>query len=176
MDSNRWSAERMSDDKTKAVGLRYYIATSLERAADCRALSKFLDAFGWECTYDWTAHGSVQGQGLDIIETVATYEVAGVLVANVLIALLPGGRGTHCEIGMAIAVGKPVILVCDADELKDASGRECSFYYAPCVTRISAKSHVAIALCALLAVERSRGKETVNITAKKVDELWRSVR
>jgi nucleoside 2-deoxyribosyltransferase len=41
---------------------------------------------------------------------IALAELAGVREADVLIVLLPGGYGTHVEIGAALGLGKPVIL------------------------------------------------------------------
>jgi hypothetical protein len=39
---------------------KYYIASGLENAAVVKDLKKILDAAGWQHTYDWTVHGSVQ--------------------------------------------------------------------------------------------------------------------
>lgn len=111
--------------------MKYYIATAIERAEDHRALAKALDARGWSCAYDWTAHGSVQGQGAVRMSEVAAAELRGVTTANVVIVLLPGGRGTHCELGAALAARVPVVLVGRATDLFDASGRECAFYSHP---------------------------------------------
>ena len=40
----------------------------------------------------------------------AQQEIEAIRNADVLIVLLPGGLGTHVEIGAALALGKPVIL------------------------------------------------------------------
>lgn len=111
--------------------MKYYIATAIERAEDHRALSKALNARGWSCTYDWTAHGSVQGQGAERMAEVAEAELRGVTTADIVIVLLPGGRGTHCELGAALAARVPVVLVGHATDLFNASGRECAFYSHP---------------------------------------------
>ena len=43
--------------------------------------------------------------------------------------MLPGGRGTHAELGMAIAFRKPVILIATDDQLlAGADERTCAFY------------------------------------------------
>jgi hypothetical protein len=65
-----------------------------------------LKAHGWERTFDWTD----QDYGPERYADVALAELAGVRDADVLIVLLPGGYGTHVEIGAALALGKPVIL------------------------------------------------------------------
>ena len=40
----------------------------------------------------------------------AVAEITGIRHADVMIVILPGGRGTHVEIGAALAMGKPVII------------------------------------------------------------------
>lgn len=127
----------MNQAKNNGGGIRYYIATALERAEDHRRLSDALNARGWTCTYDWTAHGSVQGQGAARMAEVAEAEMRGVIGADVVIVLLPGGRGTHAEMGIAIGAGIPVVLVGDASARLGADGREFSFYYAPGVVGVS---------------------------------------
>ena len=85
-------------------------------------------------TYDWTAHGSVWKDGADRIRKVAQAEMQGVLDADYVVVLLPGGRGTHTELGMALADGKPVILYGTDD---DFSGpKTCAFYHHPLVRRL----------------------------------------
>ena len=48
--------------------------------------------------------------GPDGYADTALAEIAAVREADVLVVLLPGGYGTHVEIGAALALGKPVIL------------------------------------------------------------------
>ncbi len=126
--------------------MKYYIASGLENAAQVRALKAILDARGWEHTYDWTVHGSVQTEGLERISEVADAEVEGVLRADIIIVLLPGGRGTHVELGMALA-GAALDGVLDAlrivlyspDPERDfgVGGKTCAFYHHPLVERFS---------------------------------------
>jgi predicted Rossmann-fold nucleotide-binding protein len=47
-----------------------------------------------------------------------------------LIALLPGGYGTHVEIGAALALGKPVILHAP-DQKSLNTPYPCVFHYHP---------------------------------------------
>lgn len=80
---------------------RYYIATGLDNAPRAKELKAVLDAKGWHHTYDWTVHGSVQRDPEKIVDA-AFAEMFGVYSAGVFIVLLPGGRGTHVELGAAI--------------------------------------------------------------------------
>lgn len=87
-------------------------------------------AAGHVITYDWTLHGSVQGQGEARLRQVATNELNGVRDADLVVVLLPGGRGTHAELGMANVLGKPVILFSDSDDPFDVYlGATCAFYW-----------------------------------------------
>ena len=65
--------------------------------------------------------------------TPALAEIAAVEEADVLIVLLPGGYGTHVEIGVALALGKPVILHAPDQETLDTP-YPCIFHYHPLVT------------------------------------------
>lgn len=89
----------MSDPKP----VRFYIAARIEHADRAKLLRDFLLGFGWACTYDWMAHGSLKGEGVasKLLNDVAMSELRGVRDADVVIFLLPGGRGAHFEAGGA---------------------------------------------------------------------------
>jgi hypothetical protein len=114
-----------------------------------RAVKGMLDAAGWTHTYDWTVHGSVQKCGTERIAEVAKAETLGVMKADVVIVLLPGGRGTHVEIGLALANlwacgSRPEdqdILIClyspNPDEDFGTTGKTCAFYHYPNVQKFT---------------------------------------
>ncbi len=121
--------------------MKIYIATGLERAAEQQALKTEIEKLGHTLSYDWGGHGSVQNEGPERIAEVAGLEASGVRSADLFVALLPGGRGTHTELGMAIAFSmaegsrsRETRRIAIVGELKDASGRECAFYRHPHVT------------------------------------------
>jgi hypothetical protein len=113
--------------------VKYYIATRLERAKDHNLVRDTLMAQGHEITYDWTTHGPVFRDGLKRIKEVAHLEMDGVSRADLVIALLPGGRGTHIEIGMALGMGKPVLLhqptQSESYDMFGATTETCAFYH-----------------------------------------------
>ena len=115
--------------------LRFYIASKLDNAPAVRELRDALVERGWIHTYDWTVHGSVQGQGHERIQSIALAEAEGVRTADFVIVLLPGGRGTHTEFGMALALNKIVFLVGDV-ERDFSDGYTCAFYHHPWVLRL----------------------------------------
>ena len=113
--------------------MKYYIATTLENHAEHNKLRDLLNAAGHQCTYDWTIHGPVYRDGLARIREIAILETQGVLAADYVFVLWPGGRGTHVELGIALATGKKVILVSDVEGHHLASKETCAFYHHPLV-------------------------------------------
>lgn len=114
----------------------FYIATTLKNAVQARDLKYILEDKGHECTYDWTSHCSVYHEGEDRVRQVAENEALGVMDADVLIVLLPGGRGTFFEMGCAIALGMDVFLY----NSQPVNEETCSFEFHPGVMRSDSKS------------------------------------
>lgn len=113
--------------------MKFYIATSLENVKQHHLLRDALIHDGGELTYDWTIHGSVQQEGREIKRKIAEREIKGVLDAELVVVILPGGRGTHVELGAAIVSEKKIIVI---GEQISESGVECVFYHYPGVQRI----------------------------------------
>jgi nucleoside 2-deoxyribosyltransferase len=106
---------------------RFYLSTRKDRSAQATALLAALNARGWERTLDWTEQNN---GGPDGYADAALAEIAAIRQAHVLIALLPGGYGTHVEIGAALALGKPVILHAPDRKTLDTP-YPCIFHYHP---------------------------------------------
>lgn len=90
--------------------LRYYIATRFANKGGHCALHRELNSRGHSLTFDWTLLERATTLGADSLAIIAGLEARGVREADVVIGLLPGGRGTHCELGMALALRVPVVL------------------------------------------------------------------
>jgi len=123
--------------------MKYYIATSLSRASDYRVVRDSLEIYGHEISYDWTLHGSVKSVSKERLSEVASLELAGVSAADFVIVLLPGGYGTHLELGFAIAKGKKVFLHSEDPLLFELGPQTNAFYHHSDVTRF---------LCPLTAI------------------------
>jgi nucleoside 2-deoxyribosyltransferase len=106
---------------------RFYLATRKDYSKRAEPLLEALKAQGWERTFEWTAQDEASTDGYG---EVAEKELAGVRDADVLIVLLPGGYGTHVEIGAALALGKPVILH-SPDQKTLENPYPCVFHYHP---------------------------------------------
>lgn len=122
--------------KRKQAPVKYYIATKLENHSQHKEARKILDALGHTITHDWTHRGAVYMQGLERIREVAKVETDGVLSADFIVVLWPGGMGTHVEMGIAIGAHKPIIFVSDNEAHHEATTETCAFYHHPLVRRI----------------------------------------
>ncbi|MBT4962608.1 MAG: hypothetical protein HOI53_09255 [Francisellaceae bacterium] len=109
--------------------MKYYIATKLENNHKHNLVRNQLSDIGWSLTYDWTTHGSVKNTSVDRLNEVAHNEVRGVLSADVVIILLPGGRGTHTELGLAIGLNKIIVVHSEDEKFFQANSDTCAFYH-----------------------------------------------
>jgi nucleoside 2-deoxyribosyltransferase len=109
---------------------RFFLSTRKDRATEANAISAALETHGWVRTFVWSA---VEGADTDQRSAMAIADLQGVCDADVLIVLLPGGYGTHVEIGAALALNKPVILH-SPDRQTLERPYPCVFHYHPEVT------------------------------------------
>jgi len=114
--------------------VKYYIATSLARAKSHNLVRDALNGFGHEISYDWTLHGSVKSISIDRLQEVAILELEGVLQADFVVVLLPGGKGTHLELGFAIAKDKKIFLHSEEPLPFELGPETCAFYHHPDLT------------------------------------------
>ena len=115
---------------------RYYIATSFHNKEAHKECRRFFSDMGYELTFDWTVYPFIADPY--VMCTVAVKEMDAVIAAGFVVVLLPGGRGTHAEIGAALALNKPVFLVAPhPQQLLDSQGLTCPFYYHPSVQVVS---------------------------------------
>lgn len=112
---------------------KFYVATTLSNADQAKVAINRLQDFDHEVTYDWTSHG--YAADLQERKKIANKEYQGVVDADLLFVIWPGGGGTHIEMGVALALNKPVIFV--APEILE---REVSFYQMDNVLRMSEMS------------------------------------
>jgi len=111
--------------------MKFYIASKLENHAQVKRLASLLKQFGWTHTYDWTAHGSVKETDRETLKAVGQQEYDGVKAADIVIVLTPQGRGTHVELGMAIALNK-LVCICHKDETYfQCDDNTSAFYWLP---------------------------------------------
>jgi nucleoside 2-deoxyribosyltransferase len=124
---------------------KFYLATRKDRAAQAEKIVEALKSHGWERTFTWTGDDKA---GTEAYSELAEAELSGVCKADVLIVLLPGGYGTHVEIGAALALGKRVIIHASDQKTLDTP-YPCVFHYHPGVKLIVSEVVDANAIVAL---------------------------
>jgi len=111
--------------------MKFYIASKLENYEQVKRLAGLLKLSGWKHTYDWTVHGSIKETDIQTLKSVGQKECDGVKNADIVIVLMPQGRGTHVELGMAIALGKIVYICHDDDTYFQCDDHTSAFYWVP---------------------------------------------
>lgn len=140
-----------------SAGKRYYLSTRKDRSDAAAGLIEALGAAGWERTYTWRDLGNVVAG--EAFAAAAMAELEAVRAADVLVVLLPGGFGTHVEIGAALALGKPVVLHAP-DRKTLETPYPCIFHYHPGVTLMISEEMPVREL--IEAMETNLKSETTN--------------
>jgi len=111
--------------------MRFYIATSFSNSQLMQETAELLKARGWQHTLDWAQLEENKEQDKP---GVAKTEINAVITADIVIVILVANkaqRGTHCEIGAALATGKPILLFAEDSKHIEADGYSCVFYKHP---------------------------------------------
>ena len=109
--------------------MKFYIASRLDNVPTVKSVADILKASGHKHTYDWTIHGNVCSEGAQRLSDVAYKEIKGVTDADLVIVILPGERGTHTELGAALALQKQIIICAQNDTYFNTDDKTCSFYW-----------------------------------------------
>jgi len=117
--------------------MTFYIASKLENFAQVQILAGKLKSAGWIHTYDWTVHGSAKESSIERLREVGHNEYNGVKDADIVIVLTPQGRGTHIELGMAIAFNKRIFLCHNDDTYFNRNDNTSAFYWLPQVNQFT---------------------------------------
>lgn len=108
--------------------MKFYVASGFQNKEQVRNVSANLKKFGWHHTYDWTQNK--RANTLEDLQQIGILEKEAVAEADIVIVLLPGGKGTHIELGLAIAGNKKIFLYSpDADVLNMET--TSTFYHLP---------------------------------------------
>lgn len=114
--------------------MKFYIGSGFKNCNLVNYYSKILSQNGWEHTYNWAKNFNGNETIADLIEY-SKLEQKGIMDADVVIILLPAGRGTHIELGMALALNKEIFL-CSATENEFSIENTVNFYQLPNIIRL----------------------------------------
>ncbi len=114
--------------------MKFYIGSGMKNWELVNNYAKLLKENGWEQTHDWVKNISDDTSRDDMIKY-ASLESQGVADADVVIMLLPGGRGAHIELGMAMALNKKIFL-CSTTEEEFSPENTVAFYELPKINQL----------------------------------------
>ena len=114
--------------------MKFYIGSGMKNCELVNYYANLLKENGWEQTYDWVKNVSDDVSLEDMIEY-ATLESQGIVDSDVVIILLPAGRGAHIELGMAMALNKRVIL-CSTTKEEFSIENTVAFYELPKIIKL----------------------------------------
>lgn len=123
---------RSSNQEAEALK-RFYVASSFRNVVNVRYVAQTLESKGYVNTYDWIQNASARDVGtvaLGDLCSIGQHERDAVMAADVVVILLPGGKGTHVELGIAIAQGRRTILY-SPEEVINNLETTSTFYHLP---------------------------------------------
>lgn len=114
--------------------MKFYVGSGMKNWELVNNYAKLLKENGWKQTHDWVKNISDDISRDDMIKY-ASLESQGVADADVVIMLLPGGRGAHIELGMAMALNKKIFL-CSTTEEEFSIENTVAFYELPKIIQL----------------------------------------
>lgn len=108
--------------------MKFYVGSGLQNIELVREVATELHRYGWHQTYDWTQNERAD-TFLDL-KRIGNFEKEAIEDADYVLILLPGGKGSHIELGMAIALKKQVFLYSPHGEAMDMK-LTSAFYHLP---------------------------------------------
>lgn len=108
--------------------MKFYIASSFKNIESVRYVSENLKNRGYIHTYDWTVNENITT--LEELKIIGEKEKTAVIEADFVVVLLPAGKGSHIELGIAIGNGKNIYLYSPNKEI-DNIETTSTFYHLP---------------------------------------------
>ncbi|QXJ40447.1 Nucleoside 2-deoxyribosyltransferase [Parageobacillus caldoxylosilyticus] len=108
--------------------MKFYIASSFKNIDAVRYVSEKLKSKGFIHTYDWTQNE--RASTIEQLKEIGQREKEGVMEADFLIVLLPAGKGSHIEFGIALGHGKKIYLYSPNDDVNNFETTS-TFYHLP---------------------------------------------
>ncbi|RZT22744.1 MULTISPECIES: group-specific protein [Fictibacillus] len=109
--------------------MKFYIASSFKNKELVQKISiDIRSQLGWKLTYDWTQNE--RAESIETLTEIGVKEFAGVLESDVVIVILPGGKGCHIEMGIALG-SKKLLFLYDPDRILNNLEDAAAFYFLP---------------------------------------------
>ncbi|OZM58691.1 group-specific protein [Lottiidibacillus patelloidae] len=107
---------------------KFYVASSLKNIENVRYVSQQLINKGYIHTYDWTRNESAST--LADLKEIGQQEKDAIIESDFIIVLLPAGKGSHIEFGIALGHGKRIYLYSANDDVNNFETTS-TFYQLP---------------------------------------------
>lgn len=116
----------------KGEGMKFYIASSFKNIESVRNAAEELKSRGFIHTYDWT---NGRASSIAELEAIGSREKNAIMEADIVIILLPAGKGSHVELGIALATDKKIFLYSPDESVNDLESTS-TFYHVPEVEKV----------------------------------------
>jgi|SRR5699024_4531752 len=111
---------------------KFYIASSFKNADTVKLVSQRLIDNGYIHTYDWTQNE--RASTMQDLKEIGQKEINGIMDADFILVLLPAGKGSHIEFGIALGQVKKIYLYSPDNGLNNLETTS-TFYHLPQVNR-----------------------------------------
>lgn len=112
---------------------KFYVASSFRNIDAVRYVAAHLKSIGYVHTYDWTKNDQLKKEkkfSLEDLRDIGQREKEAVLASDLIVVIMPGGKGTHIELGIALGHGKRIVLY-SPDGAIDNFETTSTFYHLP---------------------------------------------
>ncbi|WP_400241428.1 nucleoside 2-deoxyribosyltransferase [Niallia sp. JL1B1071] len=106
--------------------MNFYIASSFNNSDMVRKLSQALELEGQKQLYDWTQNN--RAHTMELLASIGKQEKEAVSNSDFFILILPGGKGSHTEFGIALALHKRIYIYSSTNDLYDFD-KTTTFYH-----------------------------------------------
>lgn len=111
---------------------KFYVASSFKNIETVRYVSNELISKGYIHTYDWTKNA--RASTFEELKEIGRQERNALMEEDFIIVLLPAGKGSHIEFGIALAQGKRIYLYSQNEEVNNFETTS-TFYHLPQVEK-----------------------------------------
>ena len=112
----------------------FYIGSGMKNCELVNYYAKILKENDWKQTYNWVENIN-DDVSIEDMTAYAKLESQGIIDSDVVIILLPAGRGAHIELGMALALNKKIFL-CSATKEEFSIENTVAFYGLPNIIQL----------------------------------------
>lgn len=114
--------------------MKFYVASSFKNIDQVRHVSNQLKSRGFIQTYDWTQNE--KASTLEDLKLIGHQEKNAVAEADFIVVLLPAGKGSHIEFGIALGLNKRIILYSSNDEVNNVATTSTFYHLKEVITFI----------------------------------------